>query len=175
MNVNKMSEFFEENSSSHMNIEDNNIDIDNDNFENIKSKYYEIKRILHTLFSFFIMFEDDFYLTLSDIRKFLNFHNIIDLSYIIHSYYILQNNDMLESAHHILQKSMMTDDILDEDLFMYCKAYTLIKINDETHKHNELFDNILYISNYHNHYLSGKLENIINMIQFEESFNILTL
>lgn len=77
---------------------------------------------------------------------------------------------MLESAHHILQKSMITDDILDEDLFMYCKAYIFIKINDETHKHDELFDNILYISNYHNYYLSGSLTNIINMIEFEESF-----
>ncbi len=160
-----MNEFYQDN-SSHMNI-------DNDNLEIVKSKYFEIKKLLFTLLSFFEMFDDDFYLTINDIQKFLNFHNIIDLSYIFHSYYILQNHDMLESAHHILQRTMMTDDILDEDLFMYCKAYIFIRINDEPHKHEELFDNILYISNYHNHYLSGQLTNIIHiihMIEFEESF-----
>lgn len=158
-----MSEFYE---SINMELCDN----ESINIEIVKSKYFEIKQMLFTLLSFYEMFEDDFYLTTSDILKFLNFHNIIDLSYIFQSYYILQNHDMLESAHYILQKSMMTDDILDEDLFMYCKAYIFIKINDETHKHDELFDNILYISNYHNHYLSGSLTNIINMIEFEESF-----
>lgn len=149
--------------------------IDDDNLNIIKSKYYEIKQMLHTLLSFFEMFDDDFYLTTSDIQKFLNFDNIMDLSYIIHSYYVLQNDDMLKSAHHILIRTMMIDDILDEDLFMYCKAHIFIKINDEPNKHDELFDNILYISNYHTHYLNGKLINILHMIEFEESFNTLTL
>ncbi len=161
-----MSEFYEP----------NNMDIcEETNVEMIKSKYFETKKMLFTLLSFFEMFDDDFYLTTSDIQKFLTFHNIIDLSYIFQSYYVLQNHDMLESAHHILQRTMMTDDILDEDLFMYCKAYILIKINDETHKHDELFDNILYISNYHTHYLSGQLANIISMIEFEESFQSFSL
>jgi hypothetical protein len=158
-----MSEFYE---STNMDLCDN----ESINLENIKSKYFETKKMLFTLLSFFEMFEDDFYLTINDIQKFLTFHNIMDLSYIFQSYYILQNYDMLESAHHIIQKSMMTDDILDEDLFMYCKAYIFIRINDETHKHDELFDNILYLSNYHNHYLSGQLANIISMIEMEESF-----
>ena len=164
-----MSEFFEE-SSIYMDI-----DRDDEDFEIMKSKYFEIKKLLSTLLSFFMIFEDDFYLSISDIQKFLTFTNIMDLSYIFHSYYVLQNYTMLESAHHILEQTMMVDDILDEDLFMYCKAYIFIKINDEPHKHEELFDNILFISNYHNHYLSGSLENIINIIEIEESFNSISL
>lgn len=143
--------------------------------ETVLYKYNEIKKILHTLLSFFEMFEDDFYLSKNDILKFLTFHNIIDLSYIFRSYYLLQNHDMLESAHYILQRTMITDDILDEDLFMYCKAYILIKINEEPHKHEELFDNILDISEFHTDYLSGKLTNIISMIEFEDSFHTLSI
>ena len=143
--------------------------------ETVISKYNQIKKMLHTLLSFFEMFEDDFYLTIPDIQNFLTFHNIIDLSYIFRSYYLLQNHDMLESADYILQRTMITDDILDEDLYMYCKAFILIKINEEPHKHEELFDNILDISEFHTHYLNGHLTNVINMIEFEDSFNTLSI
>lgn len=164
-----MSEFYEPANMDICDSEDTNME------EKIKTIYFKTKKNLSILLYSFMNFEDDFYLTNNDIQKFLNFHNIMDLSHIIHSYFVLQNCDMLEIAHHIIKKSMMTDDILDEDLFMYCKAYILIKINDEPHKHDELFDNILFISNYHNHYLSGLLENVIKMIEFEEDFNSFSL
>ncbi len=147
----------------------------NEDYEKLKYNYYEIKKLLHTFLSFMIMFEDDFYLIEKDIPKFLNIHNIMDLSYIFRQYYLLNQSHMLDSAYHIVEKSMITDDILDEDLFMYTKAYILIKINDEPHKHEELFDFLLEISIYHTQYLNGTLQNVINSIEFEESFQYLSI
>lgn len=147
----------------------------NEDYEKLKYNYYEIKKLLHILLSFMILFEDDFYLIEKDIPKFLNIHNIMDLSYIFRQYYLLNQSYMLDSAHHIIQRSMITDDILDEDLFMYTKAYLLITINNEPHKHEELFDFLLEISMYHTQYLNGTLQNVIQSIEFEESFQHLSI
>ncbi len=156
----------------------NKMEIETENnqlFDKIKFNYYEIKKLLHTFLSFLIILEDDLYLTNKDISRFLNIHNIMDLSYIFRQYYLLNHHHILESAYHILQKSVITDDILNEDLFIYTKAYILIKINDEPHKHEELFDYILEISRYHTEYINGTLQNLINSIEFEESFHDLSI
>jgi hypothetical protein len=166
----------------------------NQEFQKIQRNYYEIKKILYTLISSMIIFEDDFYLTHEDIPKFLNFHNIIDLSYIFRQYYLLHQTYMLDTAYHIIEKSMITDDdlrcnsvlpshvkgsnrvdMLDEDLFMYMKAYIFIKLNDEPHKHEELFDLLMDISEYHTQYLCGNMKEIVNSIEFEETFHQLSI
>ena len=122
-----------------------------------------------------ILFEKDFYLIEKDIPKFLNIHNIMDLSHILYQYYLLNQSHFLDSAYHIVEKSIITDDILDEDLFMYTKAYILITINDEPHKHDELCNLLIDISQYHTQYLNGTLQNIIHTIEFEESFHNLSI
>ena len=154
-----------------MNV-NNKMDIFNDE---IKYNYYEIKRLLETFISFLLIFENDFYLTQKDVSKFLNIHNIFDLSNIFYQYYILNQSNILEYSNYIIENVVITDDIDNKDLFTYAKAYILIKINNEPHKHEDLFDLLIYLSQYYTQYLEGMLNNIISSIELEEGLYNLSI
>ncbi len=167
-----MSEFYESNDMIEDEYDNSSIDI---NVQKFKFKYNELKKLLNHLISLYILFEDDFYVNKNDQSKYLKICNIMELCRIFHDYYLCRNFSILSTAYHIIEKSVITDDIVDEDLFMYCTAYIFIKLNDEPHKHEELFYLILDISEYYEKYLYNHSKYLFDMIELEEELDNISL
>ncbi len=169
-----MSELYE--SSMEMDIEEN-IEGEDD-IEEFKLKYNELEKLFHTLVSSYIKSEKDFYLKTDNISNFLKIDNIMEMCRLFHDYYLCNQTSILSIANNILEKSIITNNILNQDLDLdlYCKAYIFVKINDEPHKHEELIDLTLIVSKYYSKYIQNQskynqniMKNSFDMSQLEDA------
>jgi hypothetical protein len=95
----------------------------------------------------------------------------MELCRLCHDFFLCRNMSILHSANHILEKLVITDDSPKDEVFMYISAYILQLLELEPHKHQELFDLIIYVSQYYELYMR---RDIFSMIELEESISNLS-
>lgn len=168
-----MSEFYQD---IDMN-ESNNMDLCmiHQSIELFKPKYYLLKNTLHQLCNSFILFDHDCPIGESELNDYLTIENIMELCRICHDYFLCRNQSIILSAQHILDKIVITDDSPKDELYMYFTAYIFMIIVNEPHKHQDLFDLIMDVSNYYSIYLNGQEKIVFEMIGLEEMLSNIRL
>jgi hypothetical protein len=150
------------------------VDQETNNIETFKNKYHALKVELYHLCNALVLFDHDCPIKSSEIMSFLTIENIMELCRICHEYFLCRNISMITSAQHILEKVVITDDSPKDEIYMYFIAYLFMIIDSEPHKHMELYDLIIDVSNYYYIYIksNGNEERMIfEMISLEESMN----
>ncbi len=162
-----MSEFYE------MDM-DMDMDQDQDSTKNLhlfKNKYYLLKEEIRLLSETLIIFDSDFHVTSSEISQYLTIENIMELSRIVHDYFLCQDHSVLLCAQHILDKLVIIDNSPKDEVDIYISAYLFMNIESEPHKHQNLFDLILDVSNYYEMYVKGQEKMVFEMISLEETLS----
>ncbi len=140
-----------------------------DPLSTFKSKYDVLKIELRHLCDGLILFDYDFPMKEADIAAFLTIDPIMELCRIFHDYFLCHDTAIYTSAEHITNKMVITDDSPKEDVMMYIQAYIFMSIETEPHKHQDLFDMIIDVSQYYEKYFKNDPCAIFSMIQLEES------
>ncbi len=142
-----------------------------------KDKYHALKVELYHLCNALLLFDHDCPFKDSEIMPFLTLENIMELCRICYEYFLCQNQSMMLSAQHILEKVVITDDSPKDEIHMYFTAYLFTIIDDKPYENMELYDLIIDVSNDYVTYIRGSNEEraIFEMIELEESMINFTL
>ena len=140
-----------------------------------KGKYSSLKIELYHFCDCLHIFDHEFHISRNEVKSYLTISNIMELCRIIHDYFLCRDISILSSATHILEKIVVTDDSPKDEVDMYISAYLLITIESEPHKHEELFNLIVDVSQYYEMYLKGYEKMIFDMISLEETFEDFSL
>ena len=136
-----------------------------------KEKYQNLKVELYHFFDSILLFDPSFHISRHEVKLYLVVENIMELCRLCHDFFLCRNISILHSAQHILEKLVIIDDSPKDEVFMYISAYTLQLLELEPHKHQELFDIMMDVSQYYELYMR---KDIFAMIELEESIENLS-
>lgn len=152
-------------------------------FDIFKNKYTICKNQINDLLIKYNN-NNEIYLNLKAKNKaiFLNIHNIMNLVVIYHDYWFCRKKSLLSTAEQILEKynqnqihMIWLNNLSNDETNIYISAFIFVNSNYSLMEYNDFIQNILDLSNYYDSYCKNSNKNMIEMIEFEETFDTLTL
>lgn len=155
---------------------DNDFDM---KFNTFKSKYFDCKNQVNDLLTIYSN-NGSLYLTIKNKGSFLTIHNIMHLVLIYHDYWLCNKKSLLVTAEQILEKHKFMDitqinSLVNEQLNIYISAFIFVNSYYSLGKYDIFIQNILDLSEYYDTYCKNSNKSMIEMIEFEEAFTILSL
>ncbi len=167
-----MSEFYEE--DVHMNNEFN-FEM---HFNIFKNKYFTFKKNVKIFIEKYRL-EERIITNPQDVSNFLTIHNLMNLVLIYHDYFLCHKYSLLSTAEHILEKnSYLNNNIISlskDDKNMYISAFIFVNSSYSLMEYNDFIQEIFDLSNYYESYCKNETKNMVAMIEFEESFDSLSI
>lgn len=159
-----MSEFFSEEDDFDM------------KFNTFKNKYFVFKKEIYHLLIHYIN-EQRLNLNVKNKTHFLNIHTIMNLVLIYHDYWYCNKKSLLLTAEEILEKynQVHINELSNDEINLYISAFIFVNSNYSLMEYNDFIQNILDLSEYYDSYCKNSNKNMIEMIEFEEAFDTLTL
>lgn len=167
-----MSEFYQE---------DINMDGENDfekKFEIFKYKYFTFKQNIKILIEKYKL-EERLITNPEDVSNFLTIHILMNIVLIYHDYFLCHKYSLLSTAEHILEKNAhLNNNIISlskDDKNIYISAFIFVNSYYSLLEYNDFIQEILDLSNYYESYCKNETKNMVSMIEFEESFDLLNI
>lgn len=171
-----MSDDFLQHSGVKFFSEENDFDM---KFNTFKSKYFACKNQMNHLLTNYM---NTLRLNLNVKNKalFLNIHNIMNLVLIYHDYWYCNKKSLLLTAEKILEKYNQVHitglhNLSVDEANLYISTFIFVNSNYSLMEYNDFIQNILDLSEYYESYCKNSNKNMIEMIEFEEAFDTLTL
>ncbi len=141
-----------------------------------KSKYFNCKNQINDLLTNY-MNTELLHLNAKNKALFLNIHNIMNLVLIYHDYWFCAKKSLLTTTEEILEKYNLIHiiELSNDEINIYISAFIFVNSYYSLMEYNDFIQNIIDLSNYYESYCKNSNKNMIEMIEFEESFNSLTL
>jgi hypothetical protein len=176
-----MSEFYQEDVVIQENNTNNVID-KKSNFEEkftiFKSKYFTFKQNVKIVLQKY-RFEERIITNHEDISHFLTIHNLMNIVLIYHDYFLCHKYSLLLTATHILEKNAHLNNnitsLSKDDKNIYISAYIFVNSYYSLVEYNDFIQEILDLSNYYECYCKNETKNMVAMIEFEETFDLLNI
>jgi hypothetical protein len=148
-------------------------------FNTFKSKYFASKKIINDLLTNYII-ENRLHINDKNKSTFLNIHIIMNLVIIYHDYWYCNKKSLLLTAEEILEKYNQNhingfNGLSNDEINLYISAFIFVSSNYSLMEYNDFIQNILDLSEYYESYCKNSNKNMIEMIEFEEAFDTLTL
>jgi hypothetical protein len=123
--------------------------------------YHRIKRVgegIRELCERLMLFEMDHPIFIHEVDYLTKNDAVMDLSYILYQYFVLNKEGIIENMNHILDSQMITDDSDMNDVVIYHHAFLFLELNSNTSLYQGLIEEMVYLGGFYEEYDQHKKE-----------------
>lgn len=142
----------------------------NEHYKLIYSLYREIRKEIILIFEQICMdrFSDGFHINQTELRMVVSIENIMELSRLFHDAMLCRNYEILQSAYHIIDRSVLTDDSPKDEVCLYFNAHLILTLFESLALFDEFIQKLISLSQYYQSYVQGNLKDFYDFIEMEE-------